>query len=146
MDEPRRRQQIGPYRLDVLLGRGGMGEVYKAWDERLERWVAVKHLHKDGDADARKRFRREAKTAAGLGHPAILQVFDILEDDGDDWIVMELVDGPDLAELLRAGPLGVGLVLDYGRQIASGLAAAHGAGVVHRDLKTETSWSIRQDT
>lgn len=72
-------RRIGPYRLDVLLGRGGMGEVYKAWDERLERWVAVKHLLAAGNAGSRARLRREAKIAAGLGHPAILQIFDIPE-------------------------------------------------------------------
>ena len=134
-----RQQALGPYRLDVLLGRGGMGEVYKAWDQRLERWVAVKHLHKqinDGN-DARTRFRREAKILAGLAHPAIVQIFDILEADGDDWIIMELVAGPDLATVLRDGPLVPDLAVRYGRQIASGLAIAHDAGVVHRDLKTE---------
>ncbi len=132
-------RELGPFRLEAVLGRGGMGEVYKAWDQRLERWVAIKHLLADGggNGDAHARLRREAKIVAGLGHPAIVQVFDILDQDGDDWIVMELVDGPELAELLADGPLDVGLVLDYGRQIAAGLAAAHGAGIVHRDLKTE---------
>ena len=130
-------QELGPYRLDVLLGRGGMGEVYRAWDRRLERWVAIKRLLKTDDAVARARFLREARAAARLGHPGILQVFDILEVDGTDWIVMEMVDGPDLATLLKDGPLDVGLALDYGRQIAGALAAAHAQGIVHRDLKTE---------
>ena len=135
--------EVGPYRLDVLLGRGGMGEVYRAWDRRLERWVAVKHLlargtARDGDGKgARARIRREARTLAGLGHPAIVQIFDILDWRGDDWIVMELVDGPDLAAVLRDGPLVTELAVAYAIQVASGLAAAHAAGVVHRDLKTE---------
>ncbi|MCP4659127.1 MAG: serine/threonine protein kinase, partial [bacterium] len=130
--------KFGRYRLDVLLGRGGMADVHKARDERLRRWVAIKHLHSDaaGDPEGRRALR-EARTAAQLGHPAIIRVFDVLEDDGDVWIVMELVDGPNLAELLRDGPLDVGLAVDYGRQVASGLAAAHAAGIVHRDLKTE---------
>ncbi|MCP4662320.1 MAG: protein kinase, partial [bacterium] len=127
---------LGPYRLDHVLGRGGMGEVYKAWDERLKRWVAIKHLSAD-DPTARARLRREAQAAAQLGHPAIVQVFDVLEHDGDEWIVMELVDGSSLAELLRDGPLDPDLAIDYGRQVAAGLAAAHDAGIVHRDLKTE---------
>ena len=121
-------QELGPYRLDVLLGRGGMGEVYRAWDARLERWVAVKRLLDTGDATSRARFLREARAAAGLGHPGILQVFDVLDHDGTEWIVMEMVDGPDLATLLQDGPLDVGLVLDYGRQVADALAAAHAKG------------------
>ncbi len=137
MDETTQAQELGPYRFDVLLGRGGMGEVYKAWDTRLERWVAVKRLRTDrASADERERFRREARAAAQLGHPAILQVFDVLEDNGD-WIVMEMVDGPDLATLVEDGPLVPRLVVDYGRQIADGLAAAHAKGIVHRDLKTQ---------
>lgn len=134
--EPR---TIGPYRLDVLLGRGGMGEVYKAWDARLERWVAVKSLLTQGDENEarRKRFLREARIVAGLGHPSIVQIFDILEEDNSDWLVMELVDGSDLATLLKDGPFLPRLAADYGRQIAEGLDAAHRAGIVHRDLKTE---------
>ena len=131
-------RHVGPYRLQVLLGRGGMGEVYKAWDERLERWVAVKRLHtKKGGEKERNRFRREAKIVAGLENPHVVQVFDILEEDGDDWLVMELVDGPDLATLLQDGPLEPSLAVGYARQIAAGLNAAHQANIVHRDLKTE---------
>ena len=131
------RKKLGPYQLGLLLGRGGMGEVYKAFDERLGRWVAAKRLHGDATAKARQRFRREARTLAQLGHPAIVQVFDVVDEAGGDWIVMELVDGPTLAELVRHGPLDVGLALDYARQVASALEAAHARGIVHRDLKTE---------
>ena len=83
IDTTARPQKLGPYRLDALLGRGGMGEVYKAWDPRLDRWVAVKRLHTAASSPAtRRRFCHEARVAAQLGHPAILQVFDVLEDNG----------------------------------------------------------------
>ncbi len=129
--------ELGPYRLGLLLGEGGMGEVYKAFDDRLGRWVAAKRLRGDAGADARERFRREARTLARLGHPGIVQIFDIVEDEAGDWIVMELVEGSTLAELGTGGPLDVGLAIDFGRQIASALGAAHASGIVHRDLKTE---------
>ncbi len=106
-------------------------------NDRLGRWVAAKRLRGDAGDRARQRFRREARTLAQLGHPGIVQIFDIVEDEAGDWIVMELVDGPTLAELRRGGPLDVGLALDYARQIASALEAAHASGIVHRDLKTE---------
>ncbi len=130
-------QKLGPYQLGLLLGEGGMGEVYKAFDDRLGRWVAVKRVRGQAGEKEKERFRREARTLAQLGHPGIVQIFDWLQDDDGDWIVMELIDGPTLAELHRSGPLLPTLAMDYGRQIASALAAAHGSGVVHRDLKTE---------
>ena len=132
-----RPRQLGPYRLGLRLGAGGMGEVYKAFDDRLGRWVAAKRLRGDATAEARARFRREARVLARLGHPAIVQIFDIVEDESGDWIVMELVEGSTLAELGAGGPLDVGLVLDFGRQVAAALGVAHAAGIVHRDLKTE---------
>ena len=130
---------LGPYRLDALLGKGGMGEVYKAWDERLRRWVAVKHLLPDEDNtdNARARFRREARLLARLRHASVVQVYDLIERDDGDWLVMEFVEGPTLTELLRDGPLDPDRVLACGRRISSGLAAAHRAGIVHRDLKGE---------
>lgn len=130
---------LGPYRLEAILGRGGMGVVYEAYDPRLDRRVAVKRLL-PGHDDPRRRSRllREARTTAGLDHPAIVQVFDLIEDNaGGDWIVMERIDGTPLANLLREGPLDVEIVLRYGRQIAQGLVAAHALDIVHRDLKTE---------
>ena len=130
---------IGPYRLEKALGRGGMGMVYEAYDERLERSVAIKRLlNESDDPRRRERLRREARHTAQLAHPAIVQVFDLVEDhDGSDWIVMERVAGAPLSNLLRLGPLEVDEALHYGRQIAEGLAAAHDQGIVHRDLKTE---------
>ncbi len=129
---------IGPYRLEKLLGRGGMGEVYQARDERLGRVVAIKHVRDDvTSSTARARFRREARAVALLNHPSIIQIFDVLEEGDGEWIVMELADGPSLAELLDKGPLEPLEALEWGAQIAEGLAEAHGKGLLHRDLKTE---------
>ena len=131
-------RRIGPYRLEGVLGRGGMGIVYLAYDERLDRRVALKRvLASNDDSRRRQRLRREARTAAQLTHPAIVQIFDLVEETDGDWIVMERVEGPTLAQVLRAGPLEVDRTLHYGRQIAEGLAAAHTLDIVHRDLKTE---------
>ena len=140
MDEtiPRRRH-IGPYRLEKPLGAGGMGEVHQAWDERLHRWVAVKRLRQDLETtpERRWRFRREARAAAGLRHPAIVQIHDILEDETGDAIVMEYVEGRPLSELIAAGELDGRFATSLARQIAEGLLHAHEHGIVHRDLKTE---------
>ena len=131
--------KIGPYLLESILGRGGMGEVYRAYDARLDRHVAIKQVRpgRATQESARLRLRREAKAAAALAHPAIVQVFDILETDTGDWIVMELVKGQSLAGRLRDGPLDIGVVIDVGRDVAAGLAYAHDRGLIHRDLKAE---------
>lgn len=129
---------LGPYRLEKVLGRGGMGIVYEAYDRRLDRRVAVKRLligH--DDPKRRERLRREARTTANLDHPSIVQIFDLVEDDEGDWIVMERIDGTPLSALAKKGSLDVDTVLEYARQVAEGLAAAHAGGVVHRDLKAE---------
>ncbi len=138
-DEEEHEPELGSYRLEGLLGKGGMGEVYKAWDPRLGRWVAIKRLHRRTfhDPKARARFHREARTLAQVAHPAIVRIFEFLEEGGDDWIVMEFVEGPSLAEILARGPLEIGPALDYARQVASGLEAAHAEGIMHRDLKAE---------
>ncbi|HET9765556.1 MAG TPA: serine/threonine-protein kinase, partial [Thermoanaerobaculia bacterium] len=135
-DEPRR---IGPYRLEELLGEGGMGAVYRAWDERLERAVAVKQIRRDRAAElrSRRRFQREARAAAQLSHPAVVHVYDVVSTDDGDWIVMELVEGETLARRLRGGPLPLEETVRIARDVAEGLAAAHGKGIVHRDLKAE---------
>lgn len=136
---PRMPCQIGPYRLEEPLGRGGMGEVYRGYDSRLHRAVALKRvrLAAEDPEPARHRFQREAQAMARLSHPAVVQVHDWVEGEGEDWIVMELVDGGPLRELLAQGPLSAAEAVRIGRAIASGLAAAHAAGVIHRDLKVD---------
>ncbi len=116
-----------------------MGSVYEAWDERLRRSVAIKCIHptKELSPARRERLLREARAAAGLAHPSVAQVHDVLEHDGRDYIVMELVEGSSLAARLAAGPLPLRDALDVARQIAEGLEAAHARGIVHRDLKAE---------
>jgi len=134
-------RHLGPYRIDGRLGGGGMGEVFAAYDERLERRVAIKLVRPAAAADgvARERLRREARAVAGLSHPAIVHVHDILTIGGDegDAIVMELVEGETLAERLRASGCNIDVALRLGAEVAGGLAAAHARGIVHRDLKAE---------
>lgn len=130
---------VGPYRLVRRLGAGGMGEVFLAHDSRLDRQVAIKHAHPQlTSPDQRARFRREARAAARLAHPSIVPVFDILTGEDGDWIVMEYVDGPTLRESLKVhGWPPLATAVDWAWQIAAGLAAAHGKGIIHRDLKAE---------
>ena len=129
--------QLGPYEIAAPLGAGGMGEVYRARDTRLDRSVAIKILPADlsGDAVRRQRFEREAKVVSSLNHPNICTLYDIGQQDGVDFIVMEFLEGQTLAERLEKGPLPVAQVLAYGAQIASALDKAHRNGVTHRDLK-----------
>ena len=131
--------RIGPYRVEDRLGAGGMGEVYRAFDDRLERWVAIKRIRADKEQteDHRSRFRREARAAAKLNHPAIVHIYDIFQDGDSDCIVMELVEGRSLDVLLADGPLDPERAAQLGRQVAQGLAEAHGKGILHRDLKSE---------
>ncbi|HEY2737127.1 MAG TPA: protein kinase, partial [Thermoanaerobaculia bacterium] len=137
MSDPRSLTEIGPYRIESRLGSGGMGEVYRAYDSRLGRSVAVKliRLESSGDAVARERFRREARAAAGLSHPSIVQVHDIVESGEGDAIVMELVEGETLAQKIAAGPIRLGECARLAREIAEALAAAHARQILHRDLK-----------
>jgi eukaryotic-like serine/threonine-protein kinase len=116
-----------------------MGQVYQAYDERLDRRVAIKHIRPDQAADPKRRarLRLEAWAAARLTHSSIVQIFDIVESEDGDWIVMELVEGSSLHELLRTGPVEVADTLRWGEQVAEGLAEAHAKGIIHRDLKTE---------
>ncbi len=130
-------EKIGPYRLIDPLGSGGMGAVWRALDERLKRPVALKQILPAAteDPNRRERFRREAEAVAHLNHPAIVHIYDIVETEAGDWIVMELVDGQTLQALLREGPLDPQHALRLGREIAEGLAEAHAHGFIHRDLK-----------
>src|SRR3954471_14218544 len=130
---------IGPYTLEKRLGAGGMGEVFQAYDRRLDRWVAIKLIRPEaaGSATARERFRREARAAARLSHPSIVQIHDIVESDESDAIIMELVEGEPLSRRIARGPLPVAEAVRLGREIAEGLAAAHAKGLIHRDLKPE---------
>src|SRR5450755_1036317 len=129
--------KLGPYEILAPIGAGGMGEVYKARDTRLDRVVAVKILphHLSDDAMRRQRFDREAKVISSLNHPNICTLHDVGRQDGVDFIVMEYLEGDSLLERLEKGPLPVAQVLQYGTQIASALDRAHRGGVTHRDLK-----------
>ena len=139
--------RIGAYRVESRLGRGGMGEVFMAWDERLQRHVAIKRIRRDKELDEeRPRFRREAQAVAQLRHPAIVQVHDIVAGNGGDHIVMEYVEGESLDRLIARGEPNLGLALRLAREIAEGLAEAHGKGLVHRDLKSANVLIAHDDT
>jgi hypothetical protein len=131
--------KLGPYEIQSLLGAGGMGEVYRAHDSRLDRTVAIKVLPASFSADRERlqRFAQEARAAAALNHPNILSIFDIGEEQGAPYVVSELLEGETLRERLRTGALPIRRVIDYATQVAHGLAAAHEKGIVHRDLKPE---------
>jgi len=129
--------KLGNFEIVELIGRGGMGEVYRARDSRLKRDVAIKVLPAGlaRDPDRIVRFEREARAAGALNHPNIVAVHEIGRDGDTYWIATELVGGESLAKVIERGPLGVPRALEIARQIADGLAAAHAAGIVHRDLK-----------
>ncbi|MEO7965256.1 MAG: serine/threonine-protein kinase, partial [Gemmatimonadaceae bacterium] len=129
--------KLGPYHIVAPLGEGGMGEVFRARDARLQRDVAIKVLASGliTDESARKRFRIEALALAKLNHPNIATVFDVGEQEGIDYLVMELVSGRSLAARIAEGPLPLEQVCALAREVASALDEAHGQGVVHRDLK-----------
>src|SRR6516225_8641253 len=129
--------RLGPYEILAPLGTGGMGEVYRARDPRLDRTVAIKILPARFCSDPvhKQRFEREAKTISHLNHPHICVLYDVGHQDGIDYLVMECVEGETLAKRLEKGPLPLEQVLKYGAQIADALDKAHRAGIVHRDLK-----------
>ena len=130
---------LNQYRITASVGAGGMGEVFRARDTRLNRDVAVKVLPKDfvADADRLRRFEQEAKTLAALNHPNVLTIHDAGVHDGAPYLVSELLEGKTLREEMNSGTLPVRKATEYALQIAYGLAAAHGKGVIHRDLKPE---------
>src|SRR6266496_1452748 len=129
--------RLGPYEILSPLGAGGMGEVYKARDTRLERTVAVKVLsaHLSSSAESRQRFEREAKTISQLSHPHICALYDVGNQDGVEYLVMEYLEGETLAGRLVKGPLPLEQTLRYSVEIADALERAHKQGIVHRDLK-----------
>ena len=129
--------KLGPYEIQSCLGAGGMGEVYRARDTRLNRIVAIKILPPDlsRNSEARERFDREARTISSLNHPNICTLYDVGHQDGTDYLVMEYLEGETLADRLRKGPLPLDQVLKYGIDICDGLENAHRTGIVHRDLK-----------
>src|SRR5467141_4040799 len=129
--------RFGPYEILAPLGAGGMGEVYRARDTRLDRTVAIKILppHLSEDPILRQRFEREAKAISSLNHPHICVLYDVGKQDGTQFLVMECVEGETLAKRLERGPLPLEQALKYGMQIADALDKAHRTSVVHRDLK-----------
>src|SRR6266498_822502 len=129
--------RLGPYEILAPLGAGGMGEVYKARDLRLDRTVAIKVLpsHVAADPALRARFEREARVVSGLDHPNICVLYDVGNEDGVEFLVMEYLEGQTLAERLARGALPLEQVLRYGIEIADALDRAHRSGIVHRDLK-----------
>ena len=130
---------LGQYEIRSPLGAGGMGEVYRAHDQRLGRDVAIKVLpeYLTSDPDRLRRFEQEARATAALNHPNILAVFE-MDTHGDvSYLVEELLEGETLRERLQRSPIALRKAIDYGVQIAHGLAAAHDKGIVHRDLKPE---------
>jgi serine/threonine protein kinase len=131
--------RLGPYEILALLGLGGMGEVYRAHDTRLNRDVAIKVLPPafTSDAERRRRFEQEARAAAALSHPNVVAVFDVGVDGDVPYVVSELLEGEDLRRVLARGPLTPRKAMEIGSQVAQGLAAAHQKHVVHRDLKPE---------
>ena len=133
--------RLGPYEVVGPIGAGGMGEVYKGRDTRLERLVAIKVLPAawSQDPDRRARFDREARAVAALSHPNICGIYDVGHQDGVDFLILEYLDGETLAALLaRVSPLPFDDTVRIAAQIADALAAAHRAGIIHRDLKPAT--------
>src|SRR5215470_6413962 len=129
--------KLGPYKVLAQAGAGGMGEVYKAADTRLNRTVAIKVLpaHFSADAEMKQRFDREAQTIGALNHPHICTLYDVGEQDGTEFLVMEFLEGETLANRIARGPLPLDEALKIGIEIADALDKAHSRGVTHRDLK-----------
>src|SRR5271170_8472855 len=138
--------QLGPYEIVALIGAGGMGEVYKARDQRLGRDVAAKVIPSSFAADPERlrRFEQEARAVASLSHPNILAVHDIGRYENQPFMVSELLDGESLREMLARGALPQRKAIDYAVQIAHGLAAAHGKDIAHRDLKPDNVFVTRE--
>src|SRR5215471_16173436 len=129
--------QLGSHEITALLGKGGMGEVYRARDLKLKREVAIKVLPEEfsADTDRISRFRREAELLASLNHPNIAGIYDLQESSGSSYLVLELVEGETLAERMQAGAIPIDEALNIATNISEALEAAHERGIIHRDLK-----------
>src|SRR3974390_855574 len=129
--------QLGSHEITALLGKGGMGEVYRARDLKLKREVAIKILPEEfaRDADRVSRFQREAEVLASLSHPNIAGIYDLAEANGSRYLVLELVEGETLADRIARGPVPVDEALPIAIQICEALETAHDKGIIHRDLK-----------
>src|SRR5262245_2601812 len=128
--------RLGAYEVISLIGAGGMGEVYRARDARLQRDVAIKVLPEAfvHDADRLARFKREAQVLASLNHPQIAAIYGLEESASGNALILELVEGPTLADRIASGPIPIDEALPIARQIAEALEAAHEHGIIHRDL------------
>jgi serine/threonine protein kinase len=133
--------QLGAYTVTSLLGKGGMGEVYRARDLKLKREVAIKVLPEEfaRDSDRVNRFQREAEVLASLNHPNIAGIYDLQDAGGSRYLVLELVEGETLADRIAHGPIPVEDALHIAKSICEALDAAHEKGIIHRDLKPRTS-------
>ena len=131
--------KLGPYEIIALLGAGGMGEVYRAQDTRLDRSVAIKILSStfSADSDRLRRFEQEARSASALNHPNIITIYELGRDGSTHYIAMELVEGKTVRELIASGSLPIRKAIEIAAQMAEGLTKAHEAGIAHRDLKPE---------
>ena len=127
--------QLGAYRIDTLIGAGGMGEVYRAHDARLDRDVAIKVLSATTSSDADRQLLREARSAASLNHPHVCTIHEVGESEGHAYIAMELIEGKPLDQLIPTGGMPLHYIVRYALQIADAVAHAHARGIVHRDLK-----------
>src|SRR5215468_10418695 len=130
-------QQLGSYEITALLGKGGMGEVYRARDAKLKRDVAIKILPNEfsRDPDRVSRFQREAEVLASLNHPNIAAIYDFQEANGSWFLILELIEGETLADRIARGPIPVADALEIAKDICEALEAAHEKGIIHRDLK-----------
>jgi protein kinase-like protein len=137
---------LGSYHIKTQLGAGGMGEVYRAHDPRLDRDVAIKLLSATASGEANARLLREARAAAALNHPHVCTIHEVGEIAGHAYIVMELIDGEPLDQLIPAGGLPVDEIVRYGRQVADGIAHAHERGIVHRDPEYAEAWALLAKT
>src|SRR5262245_51322090 len=139
--------KLGRYEIRSKLGAGGMGEVYRARDEKLNRDVAIKILPAalSDDVDRLHRFEQEAQAAGALNHPNILVIYDVGTNERAPYVVSELLEGESLRDRLDHGPLSNRKSIEYGTQIARGLAAAHARGIVHRDLKPDNLFTTRDE-